>query len=1313
MNLSRYLTAFPILANAYTVLQGFAYGLLAIIAGTALAKFWAGGVSGERPSDTPMGVLLRTAIASAMISMGGYLLQLIVRLGTTGYEAIGAMQIQDSGFEFSSVASGVVQTFKTGIGDGAVSTLSDIGASMVSLIVLCLLGKNVISLWIEVAERYLMVGVLVFTSPIVYPTMASRDTSQIMRRWLSMFIGCVFQMSISILFLKLVLSGMVSMTSAGTTFTDTDGYGPLIQLILVLAMCKIAQRTDTYLQQLGIGVPTTGGNMLGDMLSMFHTVGSTIGAVRGGRSRGSGNGNGPILGAAPSGGRTAIGRAFSAYSNARNSGYSTSEAFSAAKQAASDKLNKGVGKAGKGLGEVAKGTGDAIANTARGVSAAAKGGSAAPYLQKAAQDMKRAGSGVAQAAGGAAHVVSSAVRPRTQAQRDNAQALHRAAIRAASKEAATATQATRAENRREFATGTSPMSDAVKNAVEKSGSVMNSSQAENNRARYGITNRGDAIIPMPKASGDDNSTPGLPTEAKAAGLSIEKNGNYVAGSHPNAVGDWLGHTTSKGAEASYNNGFAGAGTAGHVDPDESYKARAEKLAETYRTPEYAQETKAAREQANQAQEQVASLRSSGASSSRIQEAEANYKNLDQIASQREVNMERASRGNTGIDDIKQAIQASDRAAYYASYGEAQANARQAYDAYVTSAASYNELDRMKCELDASKQRYSEAKESGVSGSELAAMETDIGNQQSAINERWGEIREAEQHMKDPNFYRNYASQESESLQKADDEVYSKYADNAVANGSRESPEALREDAVKWSRETADLIANTIDRATPYEIDRALSNDSYEYGTTPLTVKMAQREFGAAIPDSASVVAFEAKNLKDTQNAEGDVVYGGRQYNIDYKDGDKYGRMLPYIKEQIQENQQQEQADSQQSQQNSQQSSPGGQQSSTSASGSQYGQNGMPRMSSQDIEKILNQLAQGASQGNAPQAPQMNNSSQKAQDMRNAERDGSKEQRSERQANGNDSAARDALERLAEAVANRQAENEVSQENLRQDSAVLNLASQTSSHANYGSKVVLPRAVNQDDIDTYNFMMKDLAAYSKRLQRQMLDILKDLREGTVSKHRAFGRKFDARDAYRPDQKFFMSKKNPTEIPDMSIFVLIDHSGSMRGERMNAAQKAAMLLYDFATNINILVAVAGHSDDCCVSFKLYTGFERASSTEKYRLAQMVPGGRNRDGMAINMASAMLEKRQEEIRMMIIISDGQPNSYAYSGEGAARDIREIIGKLRRKNIEVLAAGIGEDRERVKEIYGNDNYIDISDLSALPKILTNVVRKKVYAAM
>lgn len=911
MNLSRYLVAFPILANAYTVLKGFAYGLLAIIAGTALAKFWVGGVSGERASDTPMGVLLRSAMAAAMISMGGYLLQLIVHLGSTAYDAMAAINVEGHGFEYAKffgvLAKSMFNMIPGNVG-GQVSNVKngseDLALSVLSLIVLLLLFRNMISLLIEVAERYLMVGILVFTSPIVYPTMASRDTSQIMRRWLSMFIGCVFQMSISVLFLKLVLSGMMNMTGAGTNMFDSDGYGPVVQLILVLAMCKIAQRTDTYLQQLGIGVPTTGGNLLEDMLGVFHTVGRVANSARGRVQSGGGNGSGAILGAAPSGGRTPIGRALSSLNNSRNSGLSMSESLRNARKAAADNFNNGIGKVAKGATNQTVGTLSAAKNLGKAAYATAKGESPAPYLKKAKEAGQKVMSGYADTLSGAAYVANTAVRPRTQAQREINQEQREAAkkleaeqngsaVRTASKEAATATQATRAENRREFATGTSPMPDAVKNAVEKSGPIANSSQAENNRTHYGVANKGDAIVPMPKDAQNDKSTPSLPTEAKAAGLSIEKNGNYVAGSNPNSVGDWLGHTTSKGAGASFNNGFAGAGTAGHVDSEEAYKARAEKLAETYRTPEYAQETKAAREQANQAQEHVASLRSNGASASSIQEAEAKYKKLDQDASQREINMERASRGDTGIDDIKQAIQASDRAAYYASYGEAQANARQAYDAYVTSAASYNELDRMKSELDASKQRYSEAKESGIGGSELAAMETDIGNQQSAINERWGEIREAEQHMKDPNFYRNYAAQESESLQKADDKVYSQYADNAVANGSTESPEALREDAVNWSRETADLIANTIDRATPYEIDRALSNDSYEYGTTPLTIKMAQREFGAAIPDSASVVAFEATNLKDSQNAEGDVVYGGRQYNIDYKDGDKYGRMTMF------------------------------------------------------------------------------------------------------------------------------------------------------------------------------------------------------------------------------------------------------------------------------------------------------------------------------------------------------------------------------------------------------------------------------------
>ena len=65
----------------------------------------------------------------------------------------------------------------------------------------------------------------------------------------------------------------------------------------------------------------------------------------------------------------------------------------------------------------------------------------------------------------------------------------------------------------------------------------------------------------------------------------------------------------------------------------------------------------------------------------------------------------------------------------------------------------------------------------------------------------------------------------------------------------------------------------------------------------------------------------------------------------------------------------------------------------------------------------------------------------------------------------------------------------------------------------------------------------------------------------------------------------------------------------------------------------------------------------------------------------------------------------------EEAKKDIQEIMRKCKHKNIEVLAAAIGDDKDQVKEIYG-DHFIDISDLSLLPKTLTKMVKKRVLAS-
>lgn len=215
-----------------------------------------------------------------------------------------------------------------------------------------------------------------------------------------------------------------------------------------------------------------------------------------------------------------------------------------------------------------------------------------------------------------------------------------------------------------------------------------------------------------------------------------------------------------------------------------------------------------------------------------------------------------------------------------------------------------------------------------------------------------------------------------------------------------------------------------------------------------------------------------------------------------------------------------------------------------------------------------------------------------------------------------------------------------------------------------------------------------------------------------RYKAYGKIICVDDAYRLDGLMFANKKAPVDLPDMAISVLVDHSGSMRGERIYASMKAAMLLHDFATGIGIPVSVAGHRcpSGRHVEYIVYTDFDQFSDNDRYRLAKMRAGGCNRDGAAIEISAKRLEERPEKLKLLIVISDGQPNDDGYGGEAAVEDIKSIISKYRRKGVEIIGAAIGDDKEEISAIYG-DGFLDIDDLSAFPKIMTKLVQKRLLS--
>ena len=303
------------------------------------------------------------------------------------------------------------------------------------------------------------------------------------------------------------------------------------------------------------------------------------------------------------------------------------------------------------------------------------------------------------------------------------------------------------------------------------------------------------------------------------------------------------------------------------------------------------------------------------------------------------------------------------------------------------------------------------------------------------------------------------------------------------------------------------------------------------------------------------------------------------------------------------------------------------------------------------------------------------------------------------------------EQLADEMSHQRMEEAVEEQFTSDALLEVHAANQTSPHIGLPLRVVRMKNIRESTKMEYDRIMQEVGPVSQRLQKRIANIIADMREGGINRRKHFGRIIEAKKSYRVDGAFFANKKLPQELPDMAIAVLIDQSGSMAGGRIETAKKAAILLDDFATGLNIPIMIAGHNTGNLSGpgtiLYLYSLFDRVTKNDSYRIAEMSTGGANRDGMAINAVMAMLAKRPEEFKILIIISDGQPNDYNYGGDLAEKDIQEIVCLAKHKGIQTFAAAIGSDKERIQRIYG-DGFIDVSDLPALPKVLTHLISKR-----
>ncbi len=256
--------------------------------------------------------------------------------------------------------------------------------------------------------------------------------------------------------------------------------------------------------------------------------------------------------------------------------------------------------------------------------------------------------------------------------------------------------------------------------------------------------------------------------------------------------------------------------------------------------------------------------------------------------------------------------------------------------------------------------------------------------------------------------------------------------------------------------------------------------------------------------------------------------------------------------------------------------------------------------------------------------------------------------------------------------------------------------------------------------------------ANKLQRQLLASQKrswefDLEDGLLDTSKL------TRVIIDPYSSLSFKKEKDYDFKDTVVTLLIDNSGSMRGRPITIAAICADILSRTLERCAVKVEILGFTtknwkgglsrEDWNKKGKpqnpgrlndlrhiIYKGADSQWRTTKNNLGLMLKEGllkENIDGEAINWAFSRLQKRKEERKILMVISDGAPvddsTLSVNSGDFLEKHLKKIVKFIENKsNVEILAIGIGHD---VSRYYSKA--IKIADVQELGDVMINQLSK------
>nr|WP_188887901.1 nitric oxide reductase activation protein NorD [Paenibacillus radicis (ex Gao et al. 2016)] len=248
---------------------------------------------------------------------------------------------------------------------------------------------------------------------------------------------------------------------------------------------------------------------------------------------------------------------------------------------------------------------------------------------------------------------------------------------------------------------------------------------------------------------------------------------------------------------------------------------------------------------------------------------------------------------------------------------------------------------------------------------------------------------------------------------------------------------------------------------------------------------------------------------------------------------------------------------------------------------------------------------------------------------------------------------------------------------------------------------------------YVSLSKGLMPVVREIAKKTLPLLEHDVSSEFTRNRYYGSKFQADSVAYRDYRYFAKKRPPTESPSLMVGLRVDESASMSAfGRLEAAKRAVIAVYEFCQICQIPISIYGDTADVSrleqMSIFAYADYDKPDSNDRFRLMGIQARSNNRDGMALRILAERLAASPQQTKLLISISDGQPKAMDnYTGSYAVADMQQTIEEYERKGVTFLAAAIGQDKNVISEIYGNERFLDITNLQELPAKLVRIIAR------